>query len=56
MKENKAQISIELIIIMAAVIAIVLLMVTKFQEFSTKGAQKFEAKADDVFSEIDKIK
>lgn len=56
LKENKAQISVELIIVLAAVVAIVLILVSQLQKTSVKGAKKFESKADDIFDEIDDIK
>ncbi len=54
--EERAQISVELIIILAAVVAIVLVLVSQLQETGTKGSEKIKQKTDDIFSEIDKIK
>jgi uncharacterized protein (UPF0333 family) len=53
--EKKAQISIELIIVMAAVVAVVLLLVTQLQDSSEKGINKLSKKTKDVFDEIDAI-
>jgi hypothetical protein len=53
--EEKAQISVELIIVLAAVVAVVLLLVTQLQETADKGAEKVEKTASDVFKKIDKI-
>ncbi len=53
--EQKAQISVELIIVLAAVVAVVLLLVTQLQETSTEGSKKFEETAEEVFSKIDEI-
>ena len=54
-QEKRAQISIELIIVMAAVVAVVLLLVTQLQSSSATGVKKLEAKTKDIFQEIDKI-
>jgi len=56
LSEHRAQISIELIIILAAVVAIVLILVSQLQETGTKGAEKIQKKTDEIFSKIDKIK
>ena len=56
LKENNAQISVELIIVLAAVVAIVLILISQLQKTSVKGAKKFGDKADDIFDKIDDIK
>lgn len=53
--QERAQISIELIIVMAAVVAVVLLLVTQLQDSSEKGVTKLARKTQDVFDEIDAI-
>ena len=53
--EEKAQISVELIIVLAAVVAVVLLLVTQLQETANKGAKKMDDTAAEVFKKIDKI-
>lgn len=53
--ESRAQISIELIIVMAAVVAVVLLLVTQLQSSSKTGVDKLQKKTKDIFDEIDKI-
>jgi hypothetical protein len=53
--EERAQISVELIIVLAAVVAVVLLLVTQLQETADKGAKKMDETAEKVFSKIDKI-
>lgn len=53
--ETRAQISIELIIVMAAVVAVVLLLVTQLQDSSEKGINKLSKKTKDVFEQIDAI-
>lgn len=54
--ENKAQISVELIIVLAAVVAIVLILVSQLQATSEEGSKKFEETSDSVFKKIDDIK
>ena len=51
----RAQVSLELIVILAAVIAIVLLIVSRLQSAGNGAADKFDKKVDDVFKQIDKI-
>jgi len=53
--EEKAQISVELIIVLAAVIAVVLVLVSQLQATSEEGSKVLEETAEDVFSKIDKI-
>jgi len=53
--EQKAQISVELIIVLAAVVAVVLVLVTQLQATSTQGTKKLEDTAKDVFEKIDDI-
>jgi uncharacterized protein (UPF0333 family) len=53
--EEKAQISVELIIVLAAVVAVVLVLVSQLQATSEQGSQKLEETAEDVFKKIDDI-
>lgn len=53
--ENKAQISVELIIVLAAVVALVLLLVSQLQKTSEEGAKAIEKKSQEIFKEIEKI-
>ncbi len=53
--EEKAQISVELIIVLAAVVAVVLLLVTQLQETASEGAKKMDKSAESIFKKIDKI-
>lgn len=53
--EEKAQISVELIIVLAAVVAVVLVLVSQLQATSEQGASKLEETAGSVFSKIDEI-
>lgn len=55
LKEEKGQISAELIIILAAVVAIVLLFVTNIKSFSEKGINTANKKIDDIYKEIEEI-
>ncbi|MCX6801345.1 MAG: hypothetical protein NTZ73_04100 [Candidatus Diapherotrites archaeon] len=54
-KEEEAQISVELIIVLAAVVAVVLLLVNQLQETSAEGSDKLKKTADEVFKKIDDI-
>jgi len=53
--EERAQISVELIIVLAAVVAVVLVLVNQMQATSEAGAQKLEKEAGEVFKKIDDI-
>ena len=52
---EKAQISIELIIVLAAVVALVLLFVSQLRETSSEGTKVIEEKRKKIFKEIEKI-
>lgn len=54
-EERKGQISVELIIVLAAVVALVLLLVTQLQKTSSEGAKVIEKKSDDIFKKIGDI-
>ena len=53
--EEKAQISVELIIVLAAVVAVVLVLVSQLQATSEEGSKKLEQTAENVFKKIDDI-
>ncbi len=53
--EERGQISVELIIVLAAVVAIVLILVSQLQKTTTKGAKAISQKTDDIFKEISDI-
>lgn len=53
--ERKAQISIELIIVLAAVVALVLLFVSQLRTTSSKGTEAIDKKTKEIFDEIEKI-
>ncbi len=53
--DERAQISVELIVVLAAVVALVLILVSRLQATGTDAAKKFDTKVDDIFKEIDKI-
>ena len=55
MLEERAQISIELIIVLAAVVALVLLFVSQLRETSAEGSRVIEEKSSKIFKEIEKI-
>lgn len=55
LSEESAQISIELIIILAAVVAVVLVLVTQLQSTSADGTKKLDETAEKVFEKIDDI-
>jgi len=52
---EKAQVSVELIIIMAAVVAIVLLLVSQLQKTTEEGAKVIDKKTAEIFKEIEDI-
>ncbi len=56
MIEQKAQISVEMIVLLAAVVAIALILVSQLQKTGTKGAEVIEKKTDKIFDEISDIK
>lgn len=53
--QERGQISIEMILIMAAVVAIVLLLITQLQQSSTEGVEKLSQKTQTIFEKIDEI-
>ncbi|MBS3061171.1 MAG: hypothetical protein J4215_01150 [Candidatus Diapherotrites archaeon] len=53
---KRCQVSVEMIIILAAVVALVLLLVSQLQKTGAEGAKKIGQKADDLFEKIDDIK
>lgn len=52
---NRAQVSVELIIVFAAIVAIVLLLVTQLQKTTEDGTKVIEDKTNDIFEEIEDI-
>ena len=52
----KAQVSIEIILVLAAIVAFVLLFVSRLFDTGQKAADTFQGKADDVLSAIKKLK
>ena len=54
-REERAQISVELIIVLAAVIAVVLVLVSQLQATSEEGSKVLEETAEDVFKKINNI-
>ena len=52
---SKAQISVELIIVLAAVVALVLLLVSQLHSTGEEGAKVIGEKSKKIFEEIEKI-
>jgi len=52
MKDRKGQVSAELIIVIAAVLAVSLVFVTQLQKTAKTGAETMSERAEGVFSEI----
>ncbi|MBI4043193.1 MAG: hypothetical protein HY393_00110 [Candidatus Diapherotrites archaeon] len=55
MLDERAQISVELIVLLAAVVAIVLLLVSQLQSTTEKGSKVIEKKTEDIFKQIEDI-
>lgn len=53
---QKAQVSIEMIIVLAALVAIALILISQLQKTTDKGASVIEKKTSDIFKEIEDIK
>jgi len=53
--EERAQISVELIIVLAAVVAVVLILVSQMQSTSEQGAEKLKKSSENIFKKIDEI-
>ncbi len=53
--DEKAQVSVELIILLAAVVALVLLLVSQLRNTSEEGTKAIQEKSKKIFEEIDKI-
>ncbi|MBI4053573.1 MAG: hypothetical protein HY394_06075 [Candidatus Diapherotrites archaeon] len=53
--EEHGQISVELIIVLAAVVAMVLLLVSQLQETGSEGAKVINKKTGEIFKKIDEI-
>jgi len=54
--ESRAQISVELIIVLAAVVAVVLVLVSQMQATSEEGSKKLKETSENVLKKIDDIK
>jgi len=53
--DERGQISVELIIVLAAVVAMVLLLVSQLQETGSEGAKVINKKTGEIFKKIDEI-
>ena len=49
----KAQISVEMIVIMAAIVGLALFLITQLQSTVSAGSAKLDAKANEVFTLIE---
>ena len=56
LREESAQVSAELIIVIAAVLAVSIILVKQLRDTAQDGTKKMVEKSEKVFSEIDKIK
>jgi uncharacterized protein (UPF0333 family) len=54
--KNKAQVSVELIVLLAAIVAVALVLVSQLQKTGTKGAEVIDKKTEKIFDEIGDIK
>ncbi len=56
MRESKAQISAELLIVIAALVALAVVLVNQLQKTAKQGADTLEKKTKTAWDEVDKIK
>ncbi len=56
LQEEKAQISAELIIVLAALLAVALVLVGQLQKGAKQGADVLQKKSDSLWKEIEQIK
>jgi uncharacterized protein (UPF0333 family) len=54
-EENRAQISIEMIIVFAAIIAAAIILVNRLQLTAQKGVDTIGTKSEDVYKKIDAL-
>jgi uncharacterized protein (UPF0333 family) len=55
LKENTAQISAEMIIVLAALLAVAIVLITKLSGTSKQAAEKVDEKTTNLLAEIDDI-
>ncbi|MEM4256802.1 MAG: hypothetical protein QXZ13_00290 [Candidatus Diapherotrites archaeon] len=53
MKSEKAQVSLEMIILAATLIAIILLLTTQLQKLAQQGTKTIDKKATTIFKQIE---
>lgn len=53
--DDRAQISAELIIILAAIVSVAFVLIQNLSNTSKDAAKKFSSKSEDLLKEIDKI-
>ena len=51
----KAQISLEMILVLAALIVVALLVVSKLQSSATEASKTIDKRSEELFGKIDKI-
>lgn len=54
--DSRAQVSAELLIVIAAVVALAIVLVSQLQQSAKTGAQNLEKKTKDAWDEVNKIK
>lgn len=55
LKDRKAQISAEMIIVLAALLAVAIVLITKLSGSSKQAAEKIDTKTNDLMTQIDDI-
>ncbi|PIU22313.1 MAG: hypothetical protein COT14_01850 [Candidatus Diapherotrites archaeon CG08_land_8_20_14_0_20_30_16] len=55
LKESRAQISAEMIIVLAALLAVAIVLITKLTKTSTDAGEKIDTKTTDLITKIDCI-
>ena len=52
MENERAQVSLEMIIVLAALVAVVMLLVNQLHKTAEQGAKALDRKSSDIFREI----
>ncbi len=55
LKDDKAQISVEMIIVLAALLAVAIVLITKLSSTSKQASEKIDDKTNDLMEQIDDI-
>jgi len=53
--DSKAQISLEMILVLAALIVVALLVVSKLQASATEASKSIDKRSEELFNKIDEI-